>query len=246
MASIMELKGMASSKLGFARSNNFMIELPSLQNSSAKPPFGLGGVAGSLAQGVADQVSSFIPSIPGLTPDAMPNSRELNTLCRGTSLPGKQVLTVDRKVGMKNEKVVYGYGVTDVSMTFLMLNDYGVKNYFDEWYKLMLDDGMSADGQKTAQVVKYKSEYAKSIKIHQLRKAQLGFSGSLGPISANVGLGGGSVYSVELHEAFPITFNEITFSNDMDGLVELTVSFAFTNWKRIKPSQNFINVGIGF
>ena len=245
MASISELKGMASAKLGFARSNNFMIELPSLQNSSGKGSFGLGGVAGSLVGGVVDQVSSFVPSIPGLTPDAMPNTRELNTLCRGTSLPGKQVLTLDKRIGMKNEKVAYGYAVAEVNMTFLMLNDYGVKNYFDEWYSQIIDDGMTADGKKTAQVVKYKKDYAKSVKIHQLRKSQIGFSGNLGPISANVGLGGGSVYSIELHEAFPTTFNEIQFTESLDGLVELQVSLSYTNWKRIKPSQNFINVGIG-
>ena len=238
MTTINELKGMASSKLGFARTNNFLVELPSLQNSGA----GGGGLLGSLV----DNVTSFIPSVPGLTPDRMPNTRELNTLCKGASLPGKQILTTDRRIGMTNEKIAYGYAVTDLNLTFNMLNDYSVKNYFDEWMSQILDDGYGPSGQKTAQVVKYKDEYAKSIKIHQLRKPQVGFSANLGPITANVGLGGGSVYTVELFEAFPTTINEITFSNDLDGLVEISVSLTFTNWKRVKASQNFIDVGIGF
>lgn len=245
MTTINELKGMASSKLGFARTNNFLIELPSLRAASGKRNFGLGGVAGSLAGAVTDNLSAFVPSIPGITPDATPNSRELNTLCKGASLPGKQILTTDRRIGMTNERVAYGYAVADLNLTFNMLNDYSVKNYFDEWLDLIIQDGWGPDGKKVSQIVRYKDSYALPVKIHQLRKPQVGFSANLGPITANVGFGGGSVYSVELFEAFPTTVNEITFSNDLDGIVELSVSLTFTNWKRIRPSQNFINTSIG-
>ena len=64
--SINQLKAMASSKLGFARSNQFLIELPRLENKSASP----GGLLGA----ITDQVTSFIPSVPGLTPDRTPNT----------------------------------------------------------------------------------------------------------------------------------------------------------------------------
>ena len=174
----------------------------------------------------------------------MPNSVELNTLCKGASLPGKQILTADRRVGMVNEKVAYGYAVSDISLTFNMLNDYGVKNYFDKWLSLIVEDGYR-NGELASQVVKYKDSYAKPITIHQVSKPQIGFSANLGPISGNIGLGGGSVYSVLLVKAFPTTVNEITFTNDLDGIVELTVSLSFTNWSRVKPSQNFINASIG-
>lgn len=231
MPTIDTLKGMVSSKLGLARSNNFLIELPRLDDT---PPPGL----------IESTISPFIPSIPGVTKDSMPNSVELNTLCKGASLPGKQILTADRRVGMVNEKVAYGYAVSDISLTFNMLNDYGVKNYFDKWLSLIVEDGYR-NGELASQVVKYKDSYAKPITIHQLRKPQIGFSANLGPISGNIGFGGGSVYSVLLVKAFPTTVNEITFTNDLDGIVELTVSLSFTNWSRVKPSQNFINASIG-
>jgi hypothetical protein len=237
MSSINELKGMASSKLGFARSNQFLIELPRLEESSAP-----GGFLGA----IIDRVGGFIPAIPGLTPDRQPNPRELNVLCQATGLPGKQILTTDRKVGMINEKIAYGYAVSELSISFYMLNDYSVKLYFDAWMAKIIDDGYGANGQKTAQIVKYKDEYAKSVKIHQLRKPQIGFSANLGPISAGIGIGGGSVYTVELLEAFPTTINEITFTNDLDGIIQVTVQLSYTNWKRTKPSQNFINLDIGF
>lgn len=220
MPTIDELKGMASSKLGFARTNNFLVELPPLGAN----PFG--------------RLSGFIPSIPGLTPASKPSSRELNILCKNASIPGKQILTSDRRIGMIYEKVAYGYAVGDVNLSFYLLNDYGVINYFEEWRKLVVNEENLTVG--------YKSDYAKPVKIHQLRKPQIGRSAQAGPIRLNLGIGGGTVYSVELEEAFPTTISQIDFSNELDGLVEVSITFSFTNWKRIKPSQNFINVDIGF
>ena len=33
-------------------------------------------------------------------------------------------------------------------------------------------------------------------------------------------------------------------NNDLDGLVQLNVTFAYTNWKRARGGQNFINMDI--
>ena len=220
MPTIDELKGMASSKLGFARSNNFLVELPPLTSN----PFG--------------RLAGFVPSIPGVVGGGAASTRELNVLCKNAQMPGKQILTSDRRIGMIYEKVAYGYAVGDVSLTFYMMNDYSVMTYFEEWRKLILDEENLTVG--------YKNEYSKPVKIHQLRKPQVGTSLQAGPIRVNLGAGGGSVYSVELEKAFPTTIGQIDFSNDLDGLVELNVQFSYTNWKRITPSQNFINVDIGF
>ena len=106
----------------------------------------------------------------------------MNLLCRTVSLPGKQVMTHDRRVGMEFEKIAYGYAVEDVSMTFLVMNDYGVREYFDEWRSLILDE--------EAQTVNYKEEYAKRVVIHQLANSipSLFASASInvGPISAGI------------------------------------------------------------
>lgn len=230
MPTIDELKGMASSKLGFARTNNFMVELPPLSGS--------GSIFGSIPGISLPDPSAFIPSVPGLTGNSQPGTRELNVLCKNASLPGKQFTTMERRIGMQTEKVGYGYAVDDVSLTFYMLNDYGVRNYFEKWASLIVNEETLEVG--------YKRDYAKPVKIHQLRKPQIGASLGAGPISINLGLGGGTVYSVELEDAFPTTFNAIEFSNDMDGLIEFTVQLSYTNWKRASPSQNFINIDIGF
>ena len=208
--SIEELKALANTKLGFARPNRFLVTLPSL---------GGGGIFGFFTGGASP--------------------RELNILCSNASLPAKTVLTNDRRIGMEFQKVAYGYAVDDVSMTFYLMNDYGVKEYFDAWRNSAIpEDGGNAF------LSNYKSSYAKSITIHQLRQPLKGFSKQVGPIRFGLGLGGGSVYSVELLDAFPVATSAIELNNELDGLVQLTVTFAYTNWRRATNTQGFINMDI--
>ena len=213
--SIEDIKALANTKLGFARPNKFLVTMPTV------------GVGGGLLAGL---IGAFSGGGGGASP------RELNILCSNATMPAKQILTNDRRIGMEFQKVAYGYAVDDVSMTFFLMNDYGIKDYFDSWRSTILDE--------VGQASNYKNEYAKTVTIHQLRQPLKGFSKQLGPIRFNAGIGGGSVYSVDLLEAFPIASSAIELNNDLDGLVQLTVTFAYTNWRRSRGVQNFINMDI--
>ena len=96
-----------------------------------------------------------LPSIPGAT------SEEVNLLCKDVVLPGKQIVTNERRVGMQVQKVPYGYAVTDISMTFQVLNDYGIRKYFDVWQSIAVDQ----DGQ-TAGYLRGREGYGKQIVEH--------------------------------------------------------------------------------
>ena len=213
--SIEDIKALANTKLGFARPNKFLVTMPTV------------GVGGGLLAGL---IGAFSGGGGGASP------RELNILCSNATMPAKQILTNDRRIGMEFQKIAYGYAVDDVSMTFYLMNDYGIKDYFDSWRSTILDE--------VGQASNYKNEYAKTVTIHQLRQPLKGFSKQLGPIRFNAGFGGGSVYSVDLLEAFPIASSAIELNNDLDGLVQLTVTFAYTNWRRTRGVQNFINMDI--
>ena len=218
-SSVDELKALANTKLGFARSNRFLVTFPTSFGGS-------GGILGSVLG---------LLNIGG----GCASGRELNILCSNATLPAKVTLTNDRRIGMEFQKVAYGYAVDDVSMTFYLMNDYGIKEYFDAWRNTAIpEEGGSAFTSN------YKSSYAKSITIHQLRQPLKGFTKQVGPIRFGLGLGGGSVYSVELLEAFPIATSAIELNNELDGLVQLTVTFAYTNWKRASNTQGFINMDI--
>ena len=138
---IEDLKALVNTKLGFARPNKFLVTLPTV------------GVGGGLFAGL-------IGAFSGMGGGASP--RELNILCSNVTMPGKQIHTNDRRIGMEFQKVAYGYAVDDVTMTFYLMNDYGVKDYFDSWRSTILDE----EGQAS----NYKNEYAKTISIHQLRQ----------------------------------------------------------------------------
>ena len=218
-SSVDELKALANTKLGFARPNRFLVTFPTSFGGS-------GGILGSVLG---------LLNIGG----GGASGRELNILCSNTTLPAKVTLTSERRIGMEFQKVAYGYAVDDVSMTFYLMNDYGVKEYFDAWRNSAIpEDGSNAFTSN------YKSSYAKSITIHQLRQPLKGFSRQVGPIRFGLGLGGGSVYSVELLDAFPVGTSAIELNNELDGLVQLTVTFAYTNWRRATNTQGFINMDI--
>ena len=217
--SVDELKALANTKLGFARANRFLVTLPT--------SFGGGG---GLLQGIIGLLTGGGGGASG---------RELNILCSSVTLPGKITLTNDRRIGMEFQKVAYGYAIDDVSMTFYLMNDYGVKEYFDAWQNTAIPES----GRKAFKS-NYKSQYAKSVTIHQLRQPLKGFSKQVGPIRFGAGIGGGTVYSVELLDAFPVSLSAIELNNELDGLVQLTVTLAYTNWARSSNTQGFINMDI--
>lgn len=206
MASIDQLKTMVNSKLGYASPNQYMITMPTNFRSQ--------GILGGLANILSNPIS--------LITGNNSSGSDLNLLCNRVAMPGKSILTADRVISMEAQKVPYGYLAADISMTFYIMNDYGVKKYFDAWQGSIIDEENNT--------ANYKVDYAKSVKIHQMRRPILNKSFGLGPLNFDLGIGGGVVYTVELLEAFPVNVSQIELSNDLDGLVQLTVDFAYTRY----------------
>lgn len=165
------------------------------------------------------------------------DGRTLDVLCKSATMPGKQVVSLDRSIGLYNEKIVNGFLVDEVSLTFYVLNDYGPKKYFDAWRNKMIDDETGTVG--------YKNQYEKPVEIHQLRKPQARFGFDIGPLDINLDLFNASIYSVKLLDAFPTSVSPIELTNDPDGLVEVTVTLAYTNWEVQKASRSLLDLDVG-
>ena len=84
-SSVDELKALANTKLGFARSNRFLVTFPTSFGGS-------GGILGSVLG---------LLNIGG----GGASGRELNILCSNATLPAKVTLTNDRRIGMEFQKV---------------------------------------------------------------------------------------------------------------------------------------------
>ena len=171
-----------------------------------------------------------LPALPGVQ-----SSRDLNVLCKDVQLPGRQILTQERTIGMKPKKVAYAYGEEDVPMTFLLLNDYGVKDYFEAWQKMVINFD--------TQGIKYKNDYCRDIVITQLAKrSKEGID-----INFNIDLSANSlsemfdlsirtdieIYKCRLKRAFPTTMNALQLNNEQNGLLELNVQMSYDNWESI-------------
>jgi hypothetical protein len=90
----------------------------------------------------------------------------MNLLCKDVVLPGRQVTTRERTIGLTTRKMAYGYLIDDVSITFHVLNDYGVKEYFETWQNLAVDQNTYEIG--------YKKDYSFDVKINQIQKGSWG------------------------------------------------------------------------
>jgi hypothetical protein len=209
MASIDQLKSAVSFRLGVAKPNQFMVELPT----------DFGSNSGGILSAVRNLMSG----------------NDLNLLCQSVGIPPKTVLTLDQKMGVHMRKVAYGYsGAGSLNMTFLLLNDYSVRKYFDTWYA-------STVAQNTGKAL-YFNNYAKQIKIHQLRKPITNKKFGAGPINLNVNIGQGTVYSALLEEAYPTNITQTEFTNDADGIMQLTVEMTYTKWSPIVDNQGLFSL----
>ena len=194
-----------------------------------------------------------LPPIAGL------RSRELNLLCSRVNLPGRQITTTDRDIGLITQKVANNQAYDDVSLTFRCLNDYGIREYFEAWQDLCID--------QNSQEVGYLNDYAFNIKIHQLARGfgaptyQTPFGlpklpplvntavdmflggtvlgGTINALQGEIDLGfigqNDTVYSCELIQAFPTSMGAIELADaNMDGVVELSVQLSYRNWRSSK------------
>ena len=194
-----------------------------------------------------------LPPIAGL------RSRELNLLCSSVNLPGRQIMTQERDIGLINQKVANNQAYDDVALTFRCLNDYGIREYFEAWQDRCIDQNSLEVG--------YLNDYAYNIKIHQLKRGfgaptyQTPFGlprlppmanaivdnflggtllgGAINALQGEIDLGfigqSDTVYSCELIQAFPTSMGTIELADaSMSEVVELTVQLSYRNWRSSK------------
>lgn len=201
----------------------------------------------------ANQFGVVLPSKVGST--KLSGAKNNNILCKSATLPGRQITTLDRQIGLYSEKIANGFLVEDVTLTFHLLNDYSVRKYFDAWMGAMVghmtpaapkEPEPPAEGEDAKPpapkplsrgAIGWKDDYVADIVIHQLKKPQVRVGFDLGPLDINLDMLGGTVYSVKLIDAFPTNVSTIQLSDDLDGLVEVTVTFSYTNWEPFKADK---------
>lgn len=206
--SIEDLKSLISDKGGFAKANLYYVLLPSWSER------GFGGTA---------------------------KPQELGVLCKSVTLPSRSLATIQRIIGPDMQDVAYGYQNGRVSMTFRVLNDQGIRSYFETWQQnIVQNNDRSAEGNYS---IAFPDQYMKNVFIYQLERGRSlpifnrNFSIGSGPINIDLDFdidimtGGGAIYQWALMNAYPVSYQSETLSDDgKDQVSEITIDFSYKNW----------------
>ena len=186
--SIDRLKSTIGKKGGLAKANRF--------NVMFTPPSG--GLLNLNLQGAISAALSGNFNAKNLVNDP----RDIALLCDSVVMPGKQISTVEHQTTKQSKKIPYGTIHDDVALTFLLTNDYYMKNMFDKWINSIVDTDKYC--------VAYKEDIVTDVIIQQLDEQDV------------------PIYGIKLEGAFPISMSEVAFSNESSSTIQkLNVSFAY-------------------
>ena len=138
-------------------------------------------------------------------------------LCTSVSLPGKRISTTENTADHNLAKKPYSMATDEVTMTFLLTGDYYIKKYFDMWMNMVVDS--AHHHYKTM----YKKDYVADIEIRALQGNEDGIVG----------------YGNLLENAYPIQMSQVELSNASDGLMELTITWEYDNWRALDIDKGF-------
>lgn len=188
--SIDQLKATISKKGGLSQANRF--------NVMFTPP------QGSLLNSDPATLTGGLASGGGLS-NIVNDPRDISLLAESVNLPSSQITTLDHIAEKQSVKIPYAVIQEEVTMTFLLTNDYYIKNLFDKWGQSIID-------LETYRVA-YKKDIVTDVVIQQLNKQNI------------------PIYGVKLENAFPTTIGGIALSNESaDTPNKLTVTFSYDKY----------------
>ena len=137
------------------------------------------------------------------------DGRDTWILCTAATLPGKRISTTEAVHNHHLAKKPYSMATDEVTMSFLVTGDYYMKKYFDLWQEMIVDS--TNNHYRTH----FKNNYTADVQIDALQ----------GDENDTVG------YSIVLQKAYPIQLSQIELGEGVDGILEVTVTWEYDNWK---------------
>ena len=200
--SIDDMKSLISKKGGLARTNRFQVIFtpPSVSLRNLNPEV----LVGSLVSG------SF--KVKNLINDP----RDISLLCVSAQLPGRQITTADYIAEKQAVPQVQSIIDEDVTLKFILTNDYYMKIMFDNWVNSIVDLDKYRVG--------YKKDFAVDVVIQQLNDKNI------------------PVYGVRLENAFPTTVAAIELDNSSENSIqELSVTFSYDKYEPEGPVSSTLS-----
>lgn len=162
---------------------------------------------GGLAK--ANRYQVYFPLVGGVN-DVNINTEELNVFCDSVNWPGRQIITNEQSTSLKVTKQAYSFAVEDLTVTFLLTNNWSTWNYLNAWQNLIIENLSGERGF----YINYKRDYAKDIEIHHLDQNNR------------------IRKRVKFKNAFPTTLNSMELSNAGENtILRCTATFSYDNWE---------------
>tara|TARA_A100001011_G_C14213291_1_gene800876 strand:+ start:249 stop:875 length:627 start_codon:yes stop_codon:yes gene_type:complete len=189
---------------------------------------------------LSNQFVVVLPRIAG----TITETKELNVLCKTATMPGRAMATVPRIYSVKGTEIANQIITDDVTLTFHLLNDWGVKQYFERWHQSVIGNSY---------YVGYEKEYSSRMSIHHLRKGMSydfdlrnrgisfasKFLAKFLNFTVNVDFdfdrnySDKTNYSLVLEDAYPKSVSGVALDNQPDGLLEIQVVMQYRDWRRV-------------
>jgi len=189
--SVDKLKAVISKKGGLAKNNRFQV----LFTPPTQPLVGIDveGIVGRLLSGESAGIKQSIY-----------DPRDIAILCEQVTLPSRSLSTIDYVSDRQSNKFPYTSIDGDVTMHFIVTNDYYAKTLFETWMSSIVD----TDGYQLG----YKNDYSTDIVIQQLNQQDV------------------PVFGVKLEKAYPIDVSAIALSTMDEDFTRVTVVFAYDKY----------------
>jgi len=219
MNSIDNLKSTIAKKGGVAMQNRFQVffQPPTANSMKALLNSDPRSLVGDLAKN----------ALTGGSPaNIIPDPRDISILCESVNLPGRQITTIDYQADRQAIKIPYSAINEDVTMSFILTNDYYMKKLFDSWLSGVFDMKRYRAG--------YKKDFTTDVVIQQLNQQNI------------------PVYGVRLEGAFPVTVSSINLDNNSENTIQkLNVTLSYENYvpedvvDTIKSAASNIGASLG-
>ena len=198
-----KLKATISKKGGVAKQNRF--------NVFFTPP------KGSLINKDPSTLIGTIASGGGLK-NLINDPRDISLLCESAVLPGRQINTVEYQDTDRIKKQVNGVIDEDVTLSFILTNDYYIKNMFDNWTGLVFDSDNYRAG--------YKNDFVTDVIIQQINHKNI------------------PIYGVKLENAFPTTLTAVTLDNNAENTIQkFSVTLSYDKYVEQNAFESLIDTG---
>ena len=152
--------------------------------------------------------------------DFIQDPRDMFLLCQNCAIPGKRISTTEAGHNHHLSKKPYSAITDEVTMTFLLTNDYYIRKYFDMWQEMIIDT--SHEHYKAF----YKRDYCSDVTIQQLSTSNDIVPG----------------YTIKLENAYPIQVGQVELSSGNEGLIEVSVTWEYDNFRSVGLIDGFEDV----